>query len=82
LSAEEIRSFHSIAKQLGSPSTEFKQQGDQGLIVMTPDDASIKIDEIRNNKEHPYHDTHSSGHAAAKKKMRSLYLIKNGLPPE
>lgn len=82
LSAVELTAFHSLSKQLGSASTEFKEQGDKGDTGITPSEAETKIGEIRANKEHAYHDTHSPGHAAAKKQMRNLYLAKNSQPPE
>ncbi len=81
-SAAEIRSFHSIAKQMGEGGSEFRQQGQNQNQMMTPNDAAEKIGEMRNNKEHPYNDPRSPGHIAAKKRMRELYLIKNGLPAE
>ncbi|MGW8177966.1 MAG: hypothetical protein ACWGQW_04115, partial [bacterium] len=81
-SADEIRSFFSLAKQLNGNGAEFSRQNQQGQISITPDDAALKIAEIRANKEHPYHDTQSPGHQAARRKMRELYLIKNGLPIE
>lgn len=82
LSAEELRAFYSIGKQLGSNTTEFKDQGDQHQNGISPDEAEMKIAEIRNNKDHPYHNPQAAGHAAAKKKMRQLYLAKNGEPME
>lgn len=83
LNAAEMVSFHSIAKQLGKASTEFLDQGDQsGGGDTTPAEAEGKINEIRANKEHAYHDSRKPGHVAAKKQMRNLYLAKNGLPPE
>lgn len=81
LSADEVKSFFSLAKQLNGNGTEFhQQQQNRGSDHVTPDDAAMKIAEIRSNKDHPYHDVQSAGHAAAKKKMRQLYLTKNGLP--
>lgn len=82
LNAHEYKSFFSIASQMGKGSTEFNQQGDQFDGGVTPGEASEKISEIRNNKEHPYHDMHNPGHKAAKKKMRELYLAKNSLPAD
>jgi len=82
LSAVELRAFFSLAKQLGQGNAEFKDQLNNDPTGMDPDEASEKISEIRNNKEHPYNNPRDPGHKAAKRKMRSLYLIKNNLPPE
>jgi hypothetical protein len=82
LSAAEYKSFYSISKQLGQSSQEFKDQGDQGNLSMSPSEASEKIGEIRNNKQHAYYDPQAPGHAAAKQRMHELYRVKNNLPPE
>ena len=79
LSAHEIKAFYSIAKQLGSSSTEFKDQGDQIINDMSPNEAADKIAEIRGNSKHAYFDVSAPGHAAAKAKMSELYKIKNNL---
>lgn len=81
-SADEVKSFFSLAKQLNGNGTEFRSQQQSGQVSLTPDDAALKIAEIRGNKDHPYNNIHSPGHAAAKKKMRELYLVKNSLPPD
>lgn len=82
LTAPEIKAFYSIAKQLGKSSTEFKDQGDQINLGMSPSEASDKIAEIRGNKEHPYFHAQAPGHVAAKAKMSELYKIKNNLVVE
>lgn len=78
LSAHELKAFHSLAKQLLGQQSEFKDQGDQHSDGLSPTEAADKIAEIRNNKEHPYHDRTKAGHEVAKKRMRELYLAKNG----
>lgn len=80
--AAEVKSFFSLAQQLNGNGTEFRGQQNQAPIGMTPDDAAMKIAEIRGNKDHPYNDVNSPGHQIAKKKMRELYLVKNCLPIE
>lgn len=80
LSADELKAFSSIAKQLGSKSSEFEDQHHTQPGQLSPNEAKDKIDEIRNNPEHPYHDRLKPGHAQAKLKMRELYLIKNNMP--
>ena len=82
LNADEIKSFFSLAKQLGQSSTEFKEQGDQLNLGMSPSEASDKISEIRGNKSHAYFDITAPGHAAAKAKMSELYKIKNNIAVE
>jgi len=77
-SAAELKSFHSIAKQLGGQK-EFGSQGDQANIDNTPADARAKIAEIRNNPEHPYFDHNKPGHNGARAKMRDLYKIANNI---
>jgi len=79
LSAGEIRSFYSLYKQLDSKSSEFSQQEHQNQGGDSPDEAASKIAEIRSNPKHPYHSPSDPGHAAAKRKMRNLYLTKNNI---
>ena len=79
-SAAELKSFHAIAKQFASGGKEFSSQNNDDQISVTPNEASVKISEMRNNKEHPYNNVQDPGHAAAKKQMREWYLIKNQLP--
>ena len=79
LSAIEIQSFFTIAKQLGTSSKEFEEQGDQNQNDMTPQEATDKIAEIRSNGKHPYFDKSAAGHLAATKRMSELYKIKNNL---
>lgn len=79
LSANELKSFYSLYKQLGQKTTEFKDQKHQQQGGMSPDEAAIKIVEIRNNSKHPYNNRQDPGHNVAKKQMRSLYLSKNNI---
>lgn len=68
--------LHSLATKTLGTGADF-QGDDSNKGVMTPDEASLKISEIRNNKDHPYHKKSDPGHAVAMKLMRSLYLAKN-----
>lgn len=79
LNAEEIKSFYSLAKQLGNNTQEFRQQGNAGNDVMSPQEAADKINEIRSNPKHAYYDRNSHAHEAAKTRMRELYKIKNNI---
>jgi hypothetical protein len=68
--------FHKLASQSMNSNSDF-QSDDGHRGVMTPAEATIKASEIRNNKKHPYNNKRDPGHAAAKKYMRELYLLKN-----
>lgn len=68
--------LHKMATQTLGKGSEF-QGDDSNRGVMTPDEAALKISEIRNNKEHPWHKRNDPGHKAALKLMRELYLLKN-----
>ena len=68
--------LHSLATKTLGRGADF-QTDDSNKGVMTPDEAALKISEIRNNKDHPYYHKNDPGNAAAKKLMRSLYLLKN-----
>ena len=46
-------------------------------VSMTPDEASTKINEIKNNKQHPYWDKSLPGHNDAVKRMTDLYKLKS-----
>lgn len=81
-SAAELRSFHSIAKQFADGGKEFSSQNNDDPTGITPNEAAVKISEMRNNKDHPYNNVQDPGHKAAKKQMREWYLIKNRLPVE
>ena len=45
---------------------------------MTPEEASKKINEIMNDKNHPYHSKKTPGHADAVKDMQKLFRAKRG----
>lgn len=80
LTAAEMKSFHSLFKQLGENNTEFTDQGEgRNNQGMSPSEASAKIIEIRENKEHPYFDAGKPGHTAARARMSELYRIKNNI---
>lgn len=74
--SDTMKWLHQIATQTLGQGADF-QNDDSNRGVMTPDEAALKISEIRNNREHPYHKKSDPGHAAAMKLMRSLYLLKN-----
>lgn len=68
--------IHSLATNTISKKSGF-QSDNSDNSVMSPDEAAIKISEIRNNKAHPYNNRMDPGNASAKKFMRELYLLKN-----
>ncbi len=84
LSANEIRSFYNLYKQLNTDTKDFQDQVDNAANKsgISKEDATFMIAEIRANKEHPYNNRLSPGNAAAQKQMRNLYLAKNGQSPE
>ncbi len=43
-------------------------------VAVTPEEATLKIAEIRNNPKHPYHHANDPSHAAAKSRIRQLYI--------
>lgn len=78
--ASELKSFHAIAKQLGTNTREFNdQQGGSGQDLNSPNEARDKINEIRANPDHPYFDQTKPGHTAARARMRELYKEANSI---
>ncbi len=68
--------FHKMATQSVGKGADF-QEDVSHRGVMTPDEAAIKISEIRNNPKHPYNNKQDPGHKAAMKAVRELYVLKN-----
>lgn len=68
--------FHKLASESVKGPGSF-QEDDSNKGVMTPEEATLKISEIRKNKDHAYNNKMDPGHAMARKVMRDLYLIKN-----
>lgn len=77
MSAGDLKSMYSLYVQLGEKTQEFNDQEHQNKGGITPEEASVKISEIRNNSDHPYNNRRDPGHDAAKKIMRNLYLSKS-----
>lgn len=67
--------FHQLATQ-STGSSDFQEDTSQ-RGVMTPAEATIKISEVRQNKQHPYNNKLDPGHKAAMEYVRELYLLKN-----
>lgn len=68
--------IHSMASKTVGKQGSF-QNDDSNSGVMTPDEAALKISEIRNNPKHAYYNKMDPGNAAARKYVRELYLLKN-----
>ncbi|MGD1830994.1 MAG: hypothetical protein ACPKM1_15645 [Spirochaetaceae bacterium] len=77
MDSKSMKWFHALATETLGDGKRFISDENRNKGVMTPDEAAIKISEIRNNKEHPYHKKDDPGHKAAMKYMRQLYLLKN-----
>jgi len=71
--AETMKWLYSLSQSLGGEVQNMVNAA--GAPTMTPDEASMRISEIRNNKEHPYWITSDPGHKAARKKMRELHTL-------
>lgn len=50
-------------------------QGDGGSLVPTVSELKEKIAEIRNNREHPYHDPKKAGHREAVDRVNEMYRL-------
>lgn len=71
--------FYELAQKLGGKeNTHLTNETGHSETTMTPEEATIKISEIMNNKKHPYWNKQDPGHAAAQKLMRRLYELKLG----
>ena len=68
-----LKWLYGLSESLGGETAQLVKQ--QGSPTMTPDDAKMKISEIRNNKEHPYWNQADPAHASAKKRMRELHKL-------
>lgn len=72
-----IRFFHELTQKIGKEGTELSDQGDAGSGLLPPSEAKEQIDQIMNNKTHPYWDSHHPEHGAALKKMLELRKLHN-----
>lgn len=67
--------LHRITKAVNGEKVSVASDGKTTKPApMTPAEATQKISEIRNNKKHPYNNAGDPGHAAAKTRMRQLYI--------
>lgn len=73
--AQTLRWLHSVLDGMGGEGSQFYSQANQSSGFMTPESAKESIAEIRENPDHPYNNKTSSGHAAARQKVRTLYQL-------
>lgn len=73
--AQTLRWLNSVLDGLGGERGQFYQQQGPSGEFMTPDAAVDAIQEIRGNKDHPYHNKLDPGHKRAREKMRALYQM-------
>ncbi len=69
-----IKLFSSIAEKMGE---DVKGPGGSSNLTLTPGEAKVKIDEIRDNPKSAYNDGNHRNHAEAVKYMGSLYEMAN-----
>lgn len=69
--------LHKVATKIAPESLNLGEDHSQGKVQMTPQEAGLKIAEIRRNKEHPYWHKMDPGHQIARKEMRDLYKAKD-----
>lgn len=68
---------HNLASKAVGKQSDFQNDANNNTGVITPEDATLKISEIRNNPKHAYHNKMDPGNKAAKAYVRELYLAKN-----
>lgn len=75
-SADMMRYFNGLAKQLGSEPSQLNSMAN-GNDAIDPDTARERISEIMNNKSHAYWNPADPAHDTAKKKVSDLYRKAN-----
>lgn len=83
--AQTLKWLYTLSESLGGETANMVNQ--KGAGILTPEEAMLKISEIRGNKEHPYWKTSDPSHEAARKKMRELHKLAypggtSGLPQQ
>lgn len=74
--SETVKWLDGLVKAVGTKELDLAGNLNGGKPpIMTPNEATLKISEIRNNKEHPYNKPNDPGYKAAKAKMRELYVL-------
>lgn len=83
LNAEGVRSFYNISQAMLSDSPQVDSQPEIASQAITPNEAAQRIQEIMNNKEHPYWNPGHPDNAMAQQEMLKLQAYKLGMePPE
>ena len=70
--------FLDLATKMGGEDNNFSIDRNASTGKFTPDEATKRISEIMNNKQHPYWNSRDMAHDAAKREMRELYEMKLG----
>lgn len=65
-----------ILEEGGSALEDLQLDSSGSQYELTPDEANARINEIQNNKEHPYHDKRKPGHKEAVAEFLRLHEIK------
>jgi len=66
-----------VSNELNSEAPDRGSKGINNPGFLTPGDASVKINEIRGDKSHPFNDKTHPGHQDAVDEMMKLYTMKN-----
>lgn len=75
--ADTYKWLFQVSKQLGAEGVVVGNQGNPPSTHITPDEASNRINEMMNNREHPYWNASHPDHTAAVKKMVELMQYKH-----
>ena len=73
---ETLKWLYAVGKNMGKEGQNILNQGDGTTTRLTPAEAQQKIDEIMNNKNHPYWDASHPSHASAMQEMVKLHEAK------
>lgn len=68
--------LYSLALKFKGEGKNLQDDQNDAKAAMTPAEAQEKIDEIRNNKKHPYWNKMDPGHKRAMDRMKELYKIR------
>jgi hypothetical protein len=66
------RFFHGLVERISTEGSELASEESSSVTKVTPLEAQTKMDEIRNNPEHPLHDPSHHGHQMAMERFKEL----------
>jgi hypothetical protein len=75
-STEEYKWLYSLAQRFKGEGKNLMKDANDDEVKFTPEQVDTQINEIRNNKKHPYWDKTAPGHKSALTKMKELYEMK------